>query len=76
MRKAAFLSAVVIDGNRATLEGGFDEARNDHAIVADLTGADDVEEASDDDVEFAFFVIGEGEEFVDGFGAAIGPTGA
>ncbi len=47
MAKAAGLGAASVDGQGLVLEGGGDEAWDDHAVVADLAGTHSVEEADD-----------------------------
>ena len=45
MAKAAGLGAASVDGQGLVLEGGGDEAWDDHSVVADLAGTHSVEEA-------------------------------
>ena len=76
MCETTHLGSIVIDDNRTTSQSGFNEAGDNHAIVADLTGANDVEKASDGHTKTVFLVVAQCEELVDGFGAAVGPAWA
>ena len=72
--EAAGLKAIAIDLEGLAGEGLADEAGDDHAVSPNLPWADGVEEAHDDDGEAELAVVGEAEEFVDGFGGGVGPT--
>jgi len=65
--KAADLRAIVVDSDWQALECSVDESGHDHAVVADLSRPDNIEEAANCYAESVFLAVGESEEFIDGF---------
>lgn len=72
--EATRLGAVTMHFEREIFECLFDESGQDHAVLADLSGSDGVEEPDDDNGESMGIVMGEGEVFSEGFGECVGPS--
>ena len=74
MAETAGLGATAVDGQGLVFEGGGYEAWDDHAVVADLSGAHGVEEANDSDGEPFFLVEEDRHGFIDRLGFRVRPA--
>ena len=70
------LFAFAVDGERFIVNGLFDEAGHNHAVMAHLIRSDGIEQAHDHDIQAVFACIGKGKELVGQLGHGIGPAQA
>jgi len=70
----ARLAAVVVDDDVFVLEGGLDKARDDHSVMAELAGADGVEETDCGYFEAVGLVECVGDSFFESFGIGVCPA--
>ena len=68
------LATVVVDDDLLVVKGGFDEAGQNHAVLAGLAGAYGVEEANCGDFKALGFVQGVGDSLFESFGVGVGPA--
>ncbi len=62
--EASALGAIAVDRERFASERLLNEARDDHAVLAGLAGADGIKEARADDIGPELLVIGQTQELI------------